>query len=315
MAALCRRLAALRDAGLALARSTAVHEMSPRCATASSSAFPRTIMLVPPPGLGAARGLTQQPAASALVRHALGNRGWAPLGGVRRGAGAGGAGSAPAPSPPLLRHPTIARRMSTGAGNEAASTAGATRGSPSTLITPFDALLVAVGGSFCVYGFYTGHWMNVAARRGYVPVVELLIAAGADVNKISSSGITPLFYAIVWGHADVVARLLAAGANVHKTCTDGAIPPLSIAAAEGHVDIVEMLLASGADVNQANQTFALGSTPLCTAAHFGHVDVVGRLIAAGADVKKARSDGTTALSAAREGGHTDVAQMLRAAGA
>jgi len=61
----------------------------------------------------------------ALARHALGRCSWDHAGGagVRRGSCAGGNGSPfpPPPFPPPHGHP-IARRMSTGAGNEAPST-------------------------------------------------------------------------------------------------------------------------------------------------------------------------------------------------
>jgi len=144
MAALCRPLDALRTAGLAVARS--------RGAAASSSFFPLATMLVPPPGLGAAawRGLTQQTAATALARQALGRRSWEVVGGGGRGTGGGGAGT-PSPLPPPPRHPA-ARRMGTAAGNEAASTTTATLNSSLVLVP----IALAAGAAGLYYAFSSG---------------------------------------------------------------------------------------------------------------------------------------------------------------
>ena len=52
-----------------------------------------------------------------------------------------------------------------------------------------------------------------AAAKGHEAVVKVLIAAGADVNKMSKSGATPLGEAARNGHEAVVKMLKAAGAR------------------------------------------------------------------------------------------------------
>jgi ankyrin repeat protein len=48
---------------------------------------------------------------------------------------------------------------------------------------------------------------------GHLEVVERLIAApGADINKVRSTGATPLAAAIAFGNAEVAQALRAAGA-------------------------------------------------------------------------------------------------------
>ena len=57
----------------------------------------------------------------------------------------------------------------------------------------------------------------VASRNGYPAIVILLLAAGANVDKQSDDGYTPLIYAAYWGKIEVVKELLKAGANKKLT--------------------------------------------------------------------------------------------------
>jgi ankyrin repeat protein len=65
------------------------------------------------------------------------------------------------------------------------------------------------------------------------------------VNKARADGCTPLLTAADSGHADVVDILIAAGANVNATRTGGATA-LSLALAEGHAEVEQKLRAAGA---------------------------------------------------------------------
>jgi len=51
----------------------------------------------------------------------------------------------------------------------------------------------------------------------YKPMVELLVAKGADVNAQAASGATPAFWAIMRQQKDELVFLLAHGANVNAT--------------------------------------------------------------------------------------------------
>ena len=55
--------------------------------------------------------------------------------------------------------------------------------------------------------------LHVAARRGDLRTVELLIGAGLDVNLIGDMGSTALHYAKSGGHTDVVDYLIRKGAS------------------------------------------------------------------------------------------------------
>lgn len=91
----------------------------------------------------------------------------------------------------------------------------------------------------------------VAARSGRVEVVRLLLAFGADPNKVNSKGNTPLWFAAqsparpASDRIAVMDLLLEAGADLHKRCEDGTTA-LHFAAWRGPVEVVEYLLSRGA---------------------------------------------------------------------
>jgi uncharacterized protein len=62
--------------------------------------------------------------------------------------------------------------------------------------------------------------MNVAATRGSIDEMEVLLAHGARVNEAGEHGYTPLHNAVEQGQLDAVLWLLAHGAN--KSMRNGA---------------------------------------------------------------------------------------------
>lgn len=63
--------------------------------------------------------------------------------------------------------------------------------------------------------------LHQAAAEGHAPVVQALLAAGAEVNEGDSSGQTPLLCASVNGHGLVAQELLAAGQLYGCSLGDG----------------------------------------------------------------------------------------------
>ena len=116
--------------------------------------------------------------------------------------------------------------------------------------------------------------LMVAARTGRVPVLDQLLAGGAEVDATESwRGQTALMWAAAENNADAVARLLAAGADVEARSSSG-LTPLLFAVREGQIDAARALLAGGADVNTGvnNTTAGTGSyTPAAT----GHTSPAG----------------------------------------
>jgi ankyrin repeat protein len=63
--------------------------------------------------------------------------------------------------------------------------------------------------------------LHLAARRGHLAVAELLLAAGATVNRWSHDGLVPLHMAALGGHLEVARALIAAGAETRATDNGG----------------------------------------------------------------------------------------------
>ncbi|XP_066189850.1 ankyrin repeat and SOCS box protein 12 [Sylvia atricapilla] len=130
--------------------------------------------------------------------------------------------------------------------------------------------------------------LRLAATRGCVRSLRLLLEHGAHVDGLDVKAQTPLFVAVSNGHLDCVRALLEAGANplgsVYNNCS-----PLLLAARDGHVDILRQLLEHGAEANvharlpewAANSVSCSG--PLYLAATYGHLECFRLLLLHGAD--------------------------------
>jgi hypothetical protein len=149
--------------------------------------------------------------------------------------------------------------------------------------------------------------VNADTGSGYGPPVD----SGDFRGVTASDGITPLMAASDNGHITIVDLLLKAGADVNKERKQGGTA-IYLASQNGHADIVRLLLAAGADVNKALDS---GNTSLIIASSDGNTEIVRLLLAAGADVNKANNNGITSLSIASQNGHADVVRLLLAAGA
>ena len=78
-------------------------------------------------------------------------------------------------------------------------------------------------------------------------IVELLIAAGAEVNaRENEEGVTALMVASSSGHKEIVGILIRAGADVNLTTSDGEYTALKVASKKGHEEIAALLIAAGA---------------------------------------------------------------------
>lgn len=124
-------------------------------------------------------------------------------------------------------------------------------------------------------------------------LATLLVRSRADVNARNRAGATPLAQAVRLGNEPVVNLLLASGAdpNVPEAGTGKA--PLHVAAARGQLAIVQALLRHRA---LADATDGRGETPLCYALREGRTNTVAALRSAGATIGKTRALGSTEQS-------------------
>ena len=151
-----------------------------------------------------------------------------------------------------------------------------------------------------------------AQMENAAPLVQMLIEAGADVNRASPTGATPLLAAADAGRIENVKLLIAAGADVNARYKDGRTA-LNFVAGQENPELISVLLQAGADAKTADDD---GVTPLMRAADKGRIENVKLLLAAKADVNAARvSDGWTAIFWALGEQHWKIADALLDAGA
>ncbi len=117
--------------------------------------------------------------------------------------------------------------------------------------------------------------LHVAAHAGQGPVVEFLLAHGADVNTPAKNDLhnTPILWAVMAGQTEMVVLLLAHGANVNTPNSAGATP-LHKAAIHGDSQLVRLLLDHGARTDARNSG---GQTPLIHAQYHGHTEIIAML--------------------------------------
>ncbi|XP_078601122.1 uncharacterized protein LOC144876086 [Branchiostoma floridae x Branchiostoma japonicum] len=124
-----------------------------------------------------------------------------------------------------------------------------------------------------------------SAFSGSLQGVKAALKAGADIDScvlgrevFTADSCTALSIAAMRGHVDVVRLLLRKGASVVKRAMGG-FSPLHLAAGNGRTEIVDILVQHGAtlDIRDGFQ-----DTPLTFAAANSHVDTVRRLIELGA---------------------------------
>jgi len=149
------------------------------------------------------------------------------------------------------------------------------------------------------------------AEGGRLEIINMLLGAGADINKARDNGCTPLYIASQQGKLEVVKVLIEAKAKVDQAMEDGATP-LFIASEHGELEVVKVLIEAKAKVDQAEQN---GSTPLYIASQLGKLEVVKALIEGKAKVNQADDIGATPLYISSQEGKLEVVTTLIEAGA
>lgn len=150
--------------------------------------------------------------------------------------------------------------------------------------------------------------LHLAAEQNNAEVVQILLAAEADVNALSTIEQNPLHRIAVCCDGDggkVVQILVEAGANIEAKDSMGYTP--LILAAGGGLGEIKALLEAGADKDAVTIN---GYTPLHIAAHQGRVEVVKVLLAAGSDKDAKDYRGKTPFDFATERNSTHIVEIL-----
>lgn len=144
-------------------------------------------------------------------------------------------------------------------------------------------------------------------------MVRALLERGADPDRWSGKGWTPLHMAARQGHTASVRHLLGGGASVDAAGREESrAAPLLIAVTGGLTETAQALLDHGADPNSRNRHQV---TPLMAAAYRGHPRLARLLLDRGADLGAVNQDGNTALLMAVFRRHPEVVRLLAERGA
>ncbi|CAH3150812.1 unnamed protein product [Porites lobata] len=158
--------------------------------------------------------------------------------------------------------------------------------------------------------------LMIAAEKGHINALTLLIKFGADVDLQDKNGKTALHHA-VYG-SDVSCEILScliemgadvsAGGNINHT-------PLMIAAEKGHINAVTFLIRNGADVDLQDQNY--GETALfCAVRGFdASCEVLNCLTKNGADINASSKRMLTPLMIAAKMGCINAVTFLMECGA
>jgi serine/threonine-protein phosphatase 6 regulatory ankyrin repeat subunit B len=145
--------------------------------------------------------------------------------------------------------------------------------------------------------------LTKACRLNNDTVVKMLLAHGASAN---AARLAPLLIACENRNPHIVELLLAANADV-EVVDEGGYTPLIVACKNGTLPIVDMLLRAKAQPSVANIE---SHTPLMLSCAHDNVKIVERLLEAKADVNAKSNRGHTAIEYATLRGHKCIDALI-----
>jgi uncharacterized protein len=163
------------------------------------------------------------------------------------------------------------------------------------------------------------HRISPAQR---LPIIELLLSKGSDINQKDKQGKTPLLLSVdqymnesggYKSHPEVVKYLLDHGANVQSANERGDTAlMITVDAWQPPIEIPRLLIDRGINLNAQNKQ---GTTALMIAIGDGKLDLVNLILNKGADLNIKNVSGETALDTAVANGRVEIAKLLLARGA
>nr|XP_019598866.1 PREDICTED: ankyrin repeat domain-containing protein 6 isoform X7 [Rhinolophus sinicus] len=186
--------------------------------------------------------------------------------------------------------------------------------------------------------------LHLAANKGHLSVVQILLKAGCDLDVQDDGDQTALHRATVVGNTEVIAALIQEGCALDRQDKDGNTA-LHEASWHGFSQSVKLLVKAGANVlakNKAGNTALhlacqnshsqstrvlllggsradlknnAGDTCLHVAARYNHLSIIKLLLSAFCSVHEKNQAGDTALHIAASLNHKKVVKILLEAGA
>ncbi|MEN8166479.1 MAG: ankyrin repeat domain-containing protein [Pseudomonadota bacterium] len=150
--------------------------------------------------------------------------------------------------------------------------------------------------------------LHVAAKKGDLVVVKMLLKHGADIDASDRDGYSPLQTALLARNSLVAGYLVKQNARLDAN----AILREAVRLGQADRDVIDFLAKQGAELDSPDEQ---GNTPLHIAILNGHRVNAKYLVEKGADIDLADRSGRTPLELAIERGEADIERMLRQFGA
>ncbi|MBL8484146.1 MAG: ankyrin repeat domain-containing protein, partial [Rhodocyclaceae bacterium] len=154
-------------------------------------------------------------------------------------------------------------------------------------------------------GASIGSGLMIGAWTGNIPMMELFLARGANIDAANRVNETALMHAAWRGHLQAVVWLVDRGATIERAPRQW--NALHYAVFAGHPEIVRYLLERGADINALTDN---GSSPLMLSIYEGHDDLARTLLTAGASTAAKNDWGDGALEWAMRFERTNIARLV-----
>ncbi|RWS23205.1 serine/threonine-protein phosphatase 6 regulatory ankyrin repeat subunit A-like protein, partial [Leptotrombidium deliense] len=151
--------------------------------------------------------------------------------------------------------------------------------------------------------------LHIAATKGCLNAIQVLVEMGANINCVDANGNTPLHWACLYGQDDVIDELIASGACINALNRTGITPLHYAAASKSGTPALEVLMRHKDNLS-INSRDKRGRTPLHLAAKFGKISRLLDLFRYGADLTAVDDNQMSALHYAAKEGHFAVIETL-----
>ncbi|XP_046930059.1 ankycorbin [Lynx rufus] len=148
--------------------------------------------------------------------------------------------------------------------------------------------------------------LHLAAKNSHHECIRKLLQSKCPAGSVDSSGKTALHYAAAQGCLQAVQALCEHKSPINLKDLDGNIP-LLLAVQSGHSEVCRFLLDHGADVNSRDKN---GRTALMLACEISSSNIVEALIKKGADLNLVDSLGHNALHYAKLSENAGIQSLL-----
>ncbi|XP_063078941.1 ankyrin repeat domain-containing protein 6b [Engraulis encrasicolus] len=148
--------------------------------------------------------------------------------------------------------------------------------------------------------------LHLAAYKGHIEVVRILLKAGCDLDIEDDGNQTALHRAAVVGNGDVIAALVQEGCALERQDKDGNTA-LHEVSWHGFSQSVKLLVKAGANVHAKNKA---GNTALHLACQNGHAQSTKVLLLGGSRPDSKNNVGDTCLHVAARYNHVSMIRIL-----